>query len=48
MYPPLLVGRSLEGWEVLVVVPGLLFALGGLVVAFWSVNHGDIPLEAAQ
>ena len=48
VYPPLLVGHSLEGRETFVVVPGLLFALGGLLVAFWSVNHRDIPLEAAQ
>ena len=48
VYPPLLVGQSLGGREALVVVPGLLFALVGLVTAFWSVNHRDIPLEAAQ
>jgi hypothetical protein len=48
VYPPLLVGHGLGGWGTLVVVPGLLFALGGLLVAFWSVNHRDIPLEAAQ
>lgn len=48
VYPPLLVGQSLGGRETLVVVPGLLFALVGLLVAFWSVNHRDIPLEAAQ
>ena len=48
VYPPLLVGQRLSGWETLVVVPGLLFALAGLLVAFWSVNRRDIPLEAAQ
>ena len=48
VYPPLLVGQSLGGRETLVVVPGLLFALGALLVAFWSVHHRDIPLEAAQ
>ena len=48
VYPPLLVGQSLGGREALVVVPGLLFALVGLLIAFWSVNHRDIPLEAAQ
>ena len=48
VYPPLLVGQSLGGREALVVVPGLLFALAGLLSACWSVNHRDIPLEAAQ
>ena len=48
VYPPLLVGESLGGREALVVVPGLLFALVGLLSACWSVNHRDIPLEAAQ
>ena len=48
VYPPLLVGHSLGGRETLVVVPGLLLALAGLLVAFWSVSHRDIPLEAAQ
>ena len=47
-YPPLLVGQRLGGWETLVVVPGLLFAVGALLVAFWSINRRDIPLEAAQ
>ena len=48
VYPPLLVGQSLRGPETLVVVPGLLFAVGVLLTAFWSVNRRDIPLEAAQ
>jgi hypothetical protein len=48
VFPPLLVGQSLAGLETLVVLPGLLFALVGLLVAFWSVTHRDIPLEAAQ
>jgi hypothetical protein len=48
VYPPLLVGQSLGGRQALVVVPGLLFALIGLLGACWSVNHRDIPLEAAQ
>ena len=47
-YPPLLVGQSLGGWATLVVVPGLLFAVAALLVAFWSINRRDIPLEAAQ
>ena len=48
VYPPLLVGQSLGGRETLIVVPGLLFGLVALLVAFWSVNRRDIPLEAAQ
>ena len=48
VYPPLLVGHRLGGRETVVVVPGLMFALGSLLVAFWSVNRRDIPLEAAQ
>ena len=48
VYPPLLVGQNLGGREALVVVPGLSFAVVGLLIAFWSVNHRDIPLEAAQ
>ena len=48
VYPPLLVGQSLGGRETLVVLPGLLFALAGLLVAIWSINRRDIPLEAAQ
>ena len=48
VYPPLLVGQHLEGRETLVVVPGLLFAIVGLLTAFWSVDRRDIPLEAAQ
>ena len=48
VYPPLLVGQSLGGRETLIVVPGLLFAMVVLLVAFWSVNRRDIPLEAAQ
>jgi hypothetical protein len=48
VYPPLLVGQSLGGAGTLIVVPGLLFALVALLVAFWSVNRRDIPLEAAQ
>jgi hypothetical protein len=48
VYPPLLVGQSLGGRETLIVVPGLLVALVAVLVAFWSVNHRDIPLEAAQ
>jgi len=48
VYPPLLVGQSLGGRETLVVVPGLLFAVGGLLAAFCSVDRRDIPLEAAQ
>jgi hypothetical protein len=48
VYPPLLVGQTLGGRGTLIVVPGLLFALVALLTAFWSVNHRDIPLEAAQ
>ena len=48
VYPPLLVGQSLGGRETLVVLPGLLFALAGLLVAIWSIDRRDIPLEAAQ
>ena len=48
VYPPLLVGQRLDGRETLVVVPGLLFAIVGLLIAFWSVDRRDIPLEAAQ
>jgi hypothetical protein len=48
VYPPLLVGQSLGGRETLVVLPGLLFAVGVLLASFWSVNRRDIPLEAAQ
>jgi len=48
VYPPLLVGQGLGGLAMLVVVPGLLFALVAFLVAFWSINHRDIPLEAAQ
>jgi hypothetical protein len=48
VYPPLLVGQSLGGRETLVVVPGLLVAVGVLSAAFWSINRRDIPLEAAQ
>ena len=48
VYPPLLVGQSLGGRETLVVLPGLLFALAGLLAAIWSINRRDIPLEAAQ
>lgn len=48
VYPPVLVGRSLHGAEVLAAVPALLFATGALAVAFWSVQRRDIPLEAAQ
>ena len=48
VYPPLLVGQRLDGRETLVVVPGVLFAIVGLLTAFWSVDRRDIPLEAAQ
>ena len=48
VYPPLLVGRRLEGAEGLLVLPALIFAVAALTVAFVSVNRRDIPLEAAQ
>ena len=48
VYPPLLVGQRLGARETLIVVPGLLFALVALLLAFWSINRRDIPLEAAQ
>jgi hypothetical protein len=47
-YPPLLVGRDLQGSERLVVLPGLVLATVALIVGFWSVGHRDIPLETAQ
>src|SRR6185503_16419617 len=46
-YPPLLVGQDLGGRQTL-VVPGLLFAMSTLLIACWSINRRDIPLEAAQ
>ena len=48
LYPPALTGRSPQGVEALAVVPSLLVAMGTLAAAFWSVQHRDIPLEAAQ
>jgi hypothetical protein len=48
LYPPVLVGRSLQGIEALAVVPSLVVAVGSLAAAFWSVQRRDIPLEAAQ
>ena len=48
LFPPVLVGRSLEGVESLAVVPSLLVATGALAAAFWSGQRRDIPLEAAQ
>ena len=48
VYPPLSVGRDLQGRELLVVVPGLIFAGASWWIAFWSINRRDIPLEAAQ
>jgi hypothetical protein len=48
VYPPLLVGRRLDGADGLLVVPALTFAAAALTVAFVSVSRRDIPLEAAQ
>ena len=48
VYPPLLVGQQLEGTDGFVILPALLFAIVALLIAFWSVNRRDIPLEAAQ
>jgi hypothetical protein len=48
VYPPLLVGRHLDGADRLLVVPALTFAAAALTVAFVSVSRRDIPLEAAQ
>jgi hypothetical protein len=48
LYPPLLVGRSLDAAEALMAVPALLVASGALSLALWSADRRDIPLEAAQ
>ena len=48
VYPMLLVGRDLQGEELLLLLPGLTFAIVALAIAFWSLNRRDIPLEAAQ
>jgi hypothetical protein len=48
VYPPLLVGRHLDGADRLLVVPALTFAAAALTGAFVSVSRRDIPLEAAQ
>jgi hypothetical protein len=48
VYPPVLVGRSLQGAEAVAALPALLVATGALAGAFWSVDRRDIPLEAAQ
>ena len=48
VYPPVLVGRSLNGPEALAAAPALLVAVGALTIGFWSAQWRDIPLEAAQ
>ena len=48
VYPLLLVGRDLHGRDLLVVVPGVMFAVAAVSIAFWSIDRRDIPLEAAQ
>jgi hypothetical protein len=48
VYPPLLVGRHLDGADRLLVLPALCFAVAALTVAIGSVSRRDIPLEAAQ
>ena len=48
VYPLLLVGRDLHGRDLLVVVPGVMFAIAAVSIASWSIDRRDIPLEAAQ
>jgi hypothetical protein len=48
VYPPALVGRGLTAHDALVVTPALAIAALCVLVAVWSVNRRDIPLEAAQ
>ena len=48
LYPPALAGRSPQGVEALAAMPSLLVASSALAAAFWSAQHRDIPLEAAQ
>ena len=48
VYPLLLVGRDLHSGGLLVLVPGVVFAVVAMSMAFWSINRRDIPLEAAQ
>lgn len=48
VYPPAIVGRALTARDALVVTPALVIAAICVLVAVWSVNRRDIPLEAAQ
>ena len=48
VYPPILVGRRLDGADALAAVPALLVAMAALAVGFLSAQWRDIPLEAAQ
>src|SRR5688572_4534250 len=48
VYPPAIVGRGLTARDALVVTPALAIAAICVLVAVWSVNRRDIPLEAAQ
>jgi len=48
VYPPILVGRSLHGTEVLAAAPAMLVAMAAPTIGIWSAQRRDIPLEAAQ
>jgi hypothetical protein len=48
VYPPVLVGRNLEGAEALAALPGQIVAISALTIGIWSAQWRDIPLEAAQ
>ena len=48
VYPPLLVGRSLQGGEALAALFGQIVAMAALTIGLWSAQWRDIPLEAAQ
>jgi hypothetical protein len=48
VYPPVLVGRSLQGAEGLAALPGQFAAISALTIGLWSAQWRDIPLEAAQ
>lgn len=48
VYPPVLVGRSLQGTDALAALPGQIVAISALTIGLWSAQWRDIPLEAAQ